>query len=148
MSHHTFVSNRIHIVFATKDRRPTIPDELLHRLWAYIAGIIKKLGAKPYAIGGTRDHVHVFIGLPATTNLAEIVQKIKANSSRWMHEQDNAASFIWQEGYAAFSVSMSHSETTIGYIDSQAQHHERKDFKTEMDAILERLGISAVPAGT
>ena len=148
MSHHTFVSNRIHIVFSTKDRRPTIPHELLHRLWAYIAGITKRLDAKPYAIGGMCDHVHIFIGLPATANLAEIVQKIKANSSRWIHEESNVALFAWQEGYAAFSVSMSHSETTIGYIDNQARHHERKDFKAEMDAILEKLGICGVPAGT
>ncbi len=94
------------------------------------------------------DHVHIFIGLPATANLAEIVQKIKANSSRWIHEESNVALFAWQKGYAAFSVSMSHSETTIGYIDNQTRHHERKDFKAEMDAILEKLGICGVPAGT
>jgi putative transposase len=139
---------RIHIVFSTKDRPPTIPRELIHRLWAYIAGIIKKLGVKSYAIGGTSDPIHIFIGLPATANLAEIVQKIKANSSRWVHKESNVVLFAWQEGYAAFSVSMSHSETTIGYIDNQARHHERKDFKTEMDAILEKRGTCAVPTGT
>jgi putative transposase len=90
----------------------------------------------------------MFIGLPGTANLAEVVQKIKANSSRWMHEQANVGSFIWQEGYAAFSVSMSHSEATIAYIDNQAQHHEKRDFKTEVEATMERHGFCAVPTGT
>ncbi len=125
-----------------------IPEQLLPRLWAYVAGIIKKLDAKTYAIGGTKDHVHLFLGLPATATLAEIVQKIKANSSRWIHEDANVGEFAWQEGYAAFSVSMSHSEATIRYIDNQAQHHLKKDSRAEIAAILEKHGLSAVPTGT
>jgi len=148
MSHRTLLSNRIHIVFGTKDRRSIIPDSLLPRLWAYIAGIIKNLGAKAYAVGGTGDHVHIFLGLPATMNLAETVQKIKANSSRWMHDEAGVKRFSWQEGYAAFSVSMSHSDATIAYIDRQADHHKKRGFGAEMEALLAKVGFSAVPGGT
>ena len=148
MSHHTFISNRVHIVFGSKDRRSMIPDIQLRRLWAYISGIIRNLGAKAYAVGGTKDHVHIFLGLPATMNLAEIVQKIKANSSRWMHEDAGVKLFSWQEGYAAFSVSMSHSDATIAYIDQQTEHHKKRDFSGEMEALLEKLDLRAVPGGT
>ncbi len=148
MSHHTFISNRVHIVFGTKGRLPMIPDIQLRRLWAYISGIIKNLGAKTYAVGGTKDHVHIFLGLPATMNLAETVQKIKANSSRWMHDEAGVKFFSWQEGYAAFSVSMSHSDATIAYIDQQTEHHKKRNYSAEMETLIAKFGFSVVPDGT
>jgi putative transposase len=96
----------VHIVFGTKDRLPMIPDIQLCRR-GLISPESSNLGAKAYAVGGRRDHVHIFVGLPATAKLAEIVQKIKANSSRWMHEDAGVKLFSWQESYAAFSISMS-----------------------------------------
>jgi len=125
-----------------------IPHTHLHRLWAYIAGIITNLGTKAYAVGGTKDHIHIFLGLPATMNLAETVQKVKANSSRWMHDDAGVKLFLWQEGYAAFSVSMSHSDATIVYIERQTEHHKKRDFRQEMQDLSVKLGFSAVPGGT
>ena len=81
-------------------------------------------------------------------NLAETVQKIKANPSRWMHDEAGVKRFSWQEGYAAFSVSMSHSDATIAYIDRQADHHKKRGFGAEMEALLAKVGFSAVPGGT
>lgn len=79
---HSRVSLRLHCVFSTKDRRPTIPAEFQQRLWEYIGGIARNLGMKAIAVGGTDDHVHVLLLLSPTVPLATAVQKIKANSSR------------------------------------------------------------------
>lgn len=38
----SYVSNHVHIVFATKNRLKIIPEELQPKLWAYLAGIAKK----------------------------------------------------------------------------------------------------------
>jgi putative transposase len=51
------------------------------------------------AVGGIADHVHILLLLPPTVALAEALQKIKPNSSRWVHEQTGRP-FTWQEGYA------------------------------------------------
>jgi hypothetical protein len=87
-----------------------------------------------------RDHVHVFIGLPGTIGLSEAVQKIKANSSRFLHEKD-VKGFAWQEGYGAFSVGVSQSDATIRYIRTQAQHHAKRDFRAEFAAMLAAHGL-------
>jgi REP element-mobilizing transposase RayT len=137
---HTYISNRIHIVFAAKEHRELIPDNLLEELWAIIHGIAKRLGIQTYAIGGMRDHVHVFIGLPGTIGLSEAVQKIKANSSRFLHEK-GVKGFAWQEGYGAFSVGISQSDATIRYIRTQAQHHAKRDFSAEFAAMLAAHGL-------
>jgi putative transposase len=149
VSLHTYVSNRVHIVFATKCQHPLIPGTLLEELWAFIHGTCQHLGIKTYAIGGTRDHVHVFVGLPATTRLCEVAQKIKANSSRFLHGK-GVKGLAWQEGYGAFSVSVSHTEATISYVRTQAKHHAKRDYHAELVAMLAKHGMewNGVPGGT
>ncbi len=102
---HTHAANFVHCVFSTKERRDLIPAELQPRLYAYLTGIADNLGFKILGIGGTSNHVHLLIGLPPALTLAEAVQKLKANSSRWLRE--NGSQFEWQKQYGAFSVSPS-----------------------------------------
>jgi REP element-mobilizing transposase RayT len=81
-----FVSNLLHFVWGTANREP-----LLHRTWrdrlhAYIGGVLKNKKAKLLAAGGIEDHIHIFASLPATLPLAQAAGAMKANSSRWIHE--------------------------------------------------------------
>ena len=54
----TLVCLRVHVVFSTKDRRPTITPETEPELYAYMAGTAKNLESRCLAIGGTSNHVH------------------------------------------------------------------------------------------
>jgi len=139
---HTHVSLRVHCVFSTKGRAPSIPDELQPRLWAFIGGIARRLGTKAIAVGGIQDHVHVLLLLPATMALAKAVQTLKANSSRWLHEVTGRR-FEWQEGYAAFSVSISQTNATVAYIRNQREHHAKRGFDEELVRMLEKHGLEA-----
>jgi putative transposase len=80
---HTYAQNVIHVVFSTKDRRKVISAEFQPKMWAYAAGICKNLGIFVHAVGGTEDHIHLLIQIPATLALAKAVSTIKSNSSRW-----------------------------------------------------------------
>jgi len=135
---HTHVSVRIHCVFSTKERRASIPEEIQPRLWAFIGGIAPRVGMKAIAVGGMSDHVHVLLLLPATMALAKAVQTLKANSSRWLHETTRQP-FEWQEGYAAFGVSISQTDATVAYIHNQRQHHAKRGFDEEFARLVERL---------
>ena len=140
---HSFVSNNIHIVFSTKERRPLIPISEQKRLWAYMAGIAKNMGVTPMAVGGMPDHVHVLVALPADLPIARFVNVLKSNSSKWMNER--GVEFGWQKGYAAFSVSSSNLESVTEYIESQAAHHKKRDFKQEFLALLKKHRIPFDP---
>ena len=142
MGAHTFVSVRIHYVFGTASREHLIKPEMQPRMWSYIGGIARNTGTTVYAVGGTDDHVHVFIGILPTVTVAKAVQRIKANSSRWMRE--TAPGFTWQEGYAAFSVSISHTDATIAYIQNQAEHHKKRGYGEELAAMLRKHHMRAV----
>lgn len=137
---HTHVSLRVHCVFATKGRVPSIPDRLQPRLWAFMGGIARRLGMKAIAVGGIQDHVHILLLLPATIALAKAVQTLKANSSRWVHKVTGRP-FEWQEGYAAFSVSISQTDATVAYIRKQREHHAQRAFDEELARMLEKHGL-------
>ena len=49
--------------------------------------------------------------------------------------------FKWQEGYAAFTVSLSNLDSVQHYIDRQEEHHRKMDFATEWKLLLEKHGI-------
>jgi REP element-mobilizing transposase RayT len=91
-----YVSSHFHIVYGTKGREPSIPEKIQPKLWAYMAGIATNHGMHALAIGGIEDHVHALVSLPATMSIANAVQVLKANSSRWIN-QARQARFEWQE---------------------------------------------------
>jgi putative transposase len=130
----------VHCVFSTKGRRDLIPENLQEKLYAYLLGIDNNLGITLIAAGGTANHVHLLIGLPPTLSLAEAVQKLKANSSRWFGER--GISFEWQKGYGAFSVSPSLLSTVQAYIRNQKQHHRKRNFEEEFLLLLKKSGVA------
>ena len=138
----SYISLYVHYVFSTKERLPLILPELQNRLWAYIGGIARKNKMKALAVGGTEDHIHILLSLPATISISKAIQLIKGNSSKWIHETfEHARKFSWQEGYGAFSVNVSIVKETIRYIERQAEHHQHTSFRDEYIAFLKKHGI-------
>lgn len=131
-----------HVVFSTKQRRPVLTADVRERVFEYLGGIVRKLDAKLLRAGGADDHVHLALSGPATLSVAELVRKIKANTSRWLHQKlPEQRSFAWQDGYAAFSVSASTLDRVLDYIASQREHHRRMTFEEELKALLDKHGI-------
>ena len=138
----TYTAINIHYVFSTKNREPFLVGDLKERLWAFIGGIARENGMTPRGIGGVADHVHLLISLPTTLPIAKAIQLIKGDSSTWVHQTfPQVRDFAWQEGYGAFSVSVSHLPETIAYIANQEEHHRKKGFQEEYLAFLAKHGI-------
>jgi REP element-mobilizing transposase RayT len=143
---HSYVSNLMHCVFSTKERLPLITPELELRLWPYLGGIARENKGKAIAIGGTADHVHALMSLPATMSFAKAVQLIKGGSSKWIHDTfGEYRKFAWQEGYGAFSVSTSRIEKAIAYLQRQKEHHRKRCFQDEFIDLLNKHGIEYDP---
>jgi REP element-mobilizing transposase RayT len=133
----TYSQITIHAVFAVKHRENFIIKEWRDDLHRYISGIITNKGAKPLAVGGWKDHVHILYGMPVTMCIADFMSAVKANSSRWINEQHFVkGKFQWQEGYSAFSYSRSQRNIVINYIMNQEEHHKIKSFKEEYIKML------------
>jgi putative transposase len=132
----------IHLIWSTAHREACIEHEWQDPLYGYLGGVLKNKSSKLICAGGTADHLHLLVSFPSTSTIAQIVNALKANSSRCVHETiANQKDFAWQSGYGAFSVSKSAEQNVIDYIQSQETHHGKQDFKTEFLEFLQKHGV-------
>ena len=140
---HTHTSLQYHAVFSTHQRRPLLTEDIRGRVHGYIGGIIRNIGGLPLCIDGPEDHVHVLCSLRADTSISEAMRAVKANSSKWIHEtMPSLASFAWQEGYGAFTVSRLKVPAVAKYIQDQVPHHKQQSFQEEFENLLRRHDIA------
>lgn len=133
----TYTKLNIHIVFHVKNTGVCIKNEDLHKVFAYIGGIVRNVDGYPVTVGGIENHIHILATIPKTMSVSAFVQKIKANSSRWIKTLDKYyESFAWQEGYGAFCVSPSLLKKTIRYIETQEKHHHEESVRDEFKRFL------------
>jgi putative transposase len=113
----------IHLIFSTKNRVSLLVGKnLQQRTHAYLAAVLKDLHCPGLIVGGVADHVHILCQLAKTQSVSNVMEHIKASSSKWLKTQ-GVCTFAWQRGYGAFSVSQSHVEPVTSYIEKQEEHH-------------------------
>ena len=138
----TYSQILLHAVFSTKHRTPWITRDVQERLYPYIGGIVRGDKGVLYSIGGVEDHVHLYMRWRPDRSVSDRMRDLKANSSKWIHGTFAAlGAFAWQEGYAVFSVSRSQEDAVKNYIASQAEHHKKEDFKSELLRLLRAHGV-------
>jgi len=143
---HTFSKILLHVVFSTKGRRCLLYKEMRERLLTYLCGIARRMEAHVVKVSAVDDHVHVLIRVKATHSASEVVGKLKANSSRWIHETfPRLRDFEWQSGFAVFSVSESAARDVVGYLENQEVHHHRMPFDKELRLLLKKHGVEFDP---
>lgn len=128
----TYTQIHLQFVFAVKYRNGLIHSSFKQELYQYISGIIKANNHKLLAINRMPDHLHILVGMRPSQSVSDLMQDIKANSSKWINEKKFLkVKFEWQEGYGAFSYSKSHVQNVIHYIQNQEEKHKVKSFNEE-----------------
>ena len=95
-----------HIVFATKNRKPTLTTTGQEELYKYIWGITKNKHCMLYRINGMEDHIHILSDIHPSICLSDYIKEIKVASSLWMKESGKFPLFMgWQDGYGKLSSS-------------------------------------------
>ncbi len=132
----------IHLVFSTKHREPFITPAIETELHPYLAAIFRELKSPSLAIDGTADHVHTLFSLGRVITIAELVEEIKTESSKWIKTKGiEFRNFHWQKGYGAFSIGQSNVAALKRYIHGQKRHHQRVSFQDEYRKFLKAYGI-------
>ena len=116
----TLVSLLVHVVFSTKNRVEIIRPETEEELYPYMSGILRNNGSPCLAINGTANHVHMLVSLSKTIALADLMEDLKKDSSKWIKTQGaRYRNFHWQDGYAGFSIGRSGVAQVKKYIAGQ-----------------------------
>jgi putative transposase len=74
----------VHLIFSTKRREPLLMSPVRGSLHAYLATVLKNQDCPAAKIGGTSDHAHLLFRLSKNLALAEVVEKAKTSSSKWL----------------------------------------------------------------
>lgn len=132
----------VHLIFSTRARERSLPDEIRPALHAYMGGTLKGLGCSPIEINTEPDHSHVLFLLSRTESLSDVAGQLKKSSTDWLREQGaQSAGFYWQSGFGAFSVSQSQVEDVRAYIRNQREHHRVRSFQEELLAFLKAYEV-------
>lgn len=127
----------IQTVFAVKYRNAVIDKSWGAELFAVIGNLINETGCKTIIINGVEDHVHCFFSLQPKLSISDVMQSVKAKSSKWVNESGKLLDrFEWQRGFGAFSYSKSAVDNVYNYIANQEAHHHGENFKEEYTKLL------------
>jgi REP element-mobilizing transposase RayT len=138
----TYTQIHLQIVIVVKYRKALIRALWKERLHQYISGIVRNNEHKMLCINSVPDHLHMLIGFRPHQSLADLMQKIKGDSTNWINVQKlTPQKFQWQVGYGAFSYTKSQVSTVANYIEKQEQHHMSKTFMEEYLEFLEEYEV-------
>ena len=129
-----YLQLHVHLVWSTWDREPSLTAGLLDAVHNAIAANAVRLGCHPVHVGGTSDHVHVLVGLPATMAVSTLVQHLKGSSSHLVnHVLSPGLGFRWQGAYGAFAVDRHSVARCRDYVAQQSIHHGDGDLDPDWE---------------
>ena len=138
----TYTQVLYQIVFSTKKRKPCLSKGNRDKLYKYIWGTLKNKNCHLYRINGVEDHLHIISHLHPSIALADLVKDIKLSSCSMINQKLLFPSFNgWQNGYAAFTYSISEKNRLIEYVKNQEAHHKEISYKEELIRLLKEHEI-------
>ena len=138
----TYTQIYIQCVFTVQNGISLIMPQWQDELYKYITGIVQNNGHKLIAVNGMPDHIHLFIGMKPNQSLSDLMQDVKGDSSKWVHEKGfTKGKFEWQAGFGGFSYSISQIDAVVKYIENQKTHHKKKTFIQEYLEFLEKFKV-------
>ena len=129
-------------VFAVKYRNAVIDKSWKEQLYGVIGNLINETKCKTIIVNGIEDHVHCFLGLKPVVSVSDLMQTVKAKSSKYINDHKlTKERFEWQGGYGVFSYSQSAVESVFKYIQNQEAHHKKQTFKDEYLEFLKQFKV-------
>jgi REP element-mobilizing transposase RayT len=133
----------IQTIFAVKYRGAVIEKKWSAELFGVIGNLINETNCKTIIVNGMEDHVHCFIGLRPIVSVSELMQTVKAKSSKYINDHSlTLKHFEWQDGYGVFSYSQSQVEKVYKYIQNQEEHHKKQTFREEYLDFLKKFKVA------
>ncbi len=138
----TYTQILYQIVFSTKNREKTMIESGQEKIYRYIWGILNNKKCHLYRIGGVEDHLHIITHIHPSVAVSQLIKDIKLASSDYVKAENIFPGFNgWQDGYGAFTYSITAKDNLIGYVKNQKQHHKNVSFKDEYISLLNEHGV-------
>jgi putative transposase len=136
-SSHTVYDIKYHIVWITKYRKPIMKGLIGTRLRDLLREICRTNDVEIIKGHVSPDHIHMFLSVPPSISVSNLVQKLKGKTSYKLMQEFKALSkefwgrHMWARGYFVASSGNITDEVIIKYIEEQGKVREDDDFKVE-----------------
>ncbi len=138
----TYTQILYQIVFGTYNNEMTLIESGQENLYKYIWGILKNKKCHLYRIGGVEDHIHIITHVHPAIAIAYLIKDVKLASSDYIKVENIFPDFNgWQDGYGAFTYSISARDNLIEYVKNQKEHHRKVSFRDEYINLLNEHAI-------
>ena len=124
-SHVTF-DCRYHIVWITKYRKHVLNENIQKRLEVILKWVCKELYVNVISIWMEEDHVHMYVWIPPSKWIPEVLQRLKGRSSHVIQEEYKSYLKeylwwwnLWWRWYFVVTVWHVDHETIKNYVESQ-----------------------------
>ena len=115
-----------HIVWTTRNRRPTITRDVAGLLDSVLRAICHQERSTIMALGMVTTHVHLLVRAHTMTNIPRMLQRLKGGTSVLANrelELPIKRQLRWAQGYAIQTVSPRSLDPVRDYVLNQAHHH-------------------------
>ena len=124
---HSAYQHQYHVVWGTKYRRKWLKEYVKYEFIESLYDTVKKYPTLyVHAVNTDEDHIHLQIEIPPDIAVADAVQRIKANSSRYIKSKFKfireiyLEKGIWSVGYFSSTVGLN-EEQVRKYIEWQGE---------------------------
>lgn len=140
---HSLCKVYIHFVWTTKNAQRLLTSESRTKLHGHLLEQAHSNDIMVEALNVQPEHVHLLVNIGRSQTIEGIAKMLKGESSHWLNHNDvTSGKFSWQTGYGAFSVSYTHRNDVVGYIENQDEHHRRVSFAEEYRNLLRKYGFT------
>lgn len=140
---HSLVKVYVHYVWTSKSRERLLSGDARKKVKDHIAAYAPQNNVELETLDIQPEHVHALVRLSHDQRIEDVSKLLKGESSHWINQTDVVPGrFSWQTGYAAFSVGYEGINAVKAYILNQDEHHMRRSFAEELDAMLRKAGYS------
>lgn len=132
---HSIYDLKYHIVWITKYRKPVLSGLIAEKTRDLIREICKTNDVEILKGHVSKDHVHLFLSVPPTISISQLVQFLKGKSSRKLMfgfkelQKQFWGQHLWARGYFACSSGNITDEVIMKYIENQDVTVQDDEFK-------------------
>ena len=122
---HTLYDLKYHIVWVTKYQKPILSTKRALRTRELIREIAQSKNVQILKGHVSKDYIHLFVSVPPSISIANLVQLLKGKTSRKLLQEDktlaktNWGQHLWARGYFVTTSGVVTDETIMNYIENQ-----------------------------
>ena len=124
---------KIHVAWITKYRKKVLSGDIAKRLQVLIRRICHENRAEILSGAISKDHVHILMGINASTSVSKLMQMIKGKTSHQLQMEYESlrkeywGKHLWARGYFCVSVGNVTEKMIKDYIEHHFEGEEGKD---------------------